>query len=157
MQLSNQMRKLGWKCFLVMWIPFTTLMISMAGLPEGSYSYAELPVLARYSLFLIGIFFVAAFALIFGAPVIPYLHTRRVRKHGQPAEAEVIDIQGTNTYINRRPLVRLMLEVRPKVYPIFEAETEYLIPGHRLGKFEPGEILQVRFDPESHVVAVVDE
>ena len=65
MTRSETMRRWGWRAFGLMWIPFTTLMISILRMPEGSYSWTELPALARYSLLGVGFFFVAFLADVF--------------------------------------------------------------------------------------------
>lgn len=151
------MRRVGWWCFAFMWIPFAGIFIGMIGFPSGSYSWGELPPLTRYSLIAVGVFFVATFLFLFGAPVVSGLTNRAIKKTGIPAQAEILQIWDTGTTINENPVVRMRLEVRPSDGPAFVAEEEKLISRLKIPAIQPGAIIQVRYDPESLDVAMVDE
>ncbi|MBN2387709.1 MAG: hypothetical protein JXB85_11880 [Anaerolineales bacterium] len=157
MSHSKNMRKFGWLAFTFMWIPFTTLMIAMLGLPEGEYAWSELPILARASLVVGGIFAIAATVLLVGAPIVSGLHNHAVLSRGLPAEATILSIADTGTTINNHPVVRLLLEVRPTDQPAFQAEAERLISRLQLHLVQPGAIVQVKYDPGRRSVALVEE
>ena len=63
------LRKMGWRCFALMWIPFITLFIGMWGMPEGSYDFDELPELTQYSLVALVILFGLTFIFFIGSVV----------------------------------------------------------------------------------------
>lgn len=150
------MRRWGWRAFGLMWIPFITLMISMLGMPEGSYAWSDLPALTRYSLVGLGFFFAATFVLLIGATLVGTGTNRHVLTTGRSAEATIVDLEDTGTTINQNPLVRLVLDVQPSDQPAFRAETERVIPRLQVPQFQPGAVVEVKYDPESQAVAVVD-
>jgi hypothetical protein len=157
MKLSQRMRKFGWLAFRLMWIPFATLMIAMFGLPEGEYDWSELPILARYSLVIGGLFAAASTILLVGAPIVSGLHSHAILDQGLPAEAIILKITDTGTTINNNPVVRLLLEVHPPNQPVFQAETERLISRLEIPQVQPGASVSVKYDPASQAVALVEE
>ncbi len=156
MDLPKLMRRLGWVSFFIMWVPFVTLFIGMIGLPEGSYDWSELPFLARYSLLAVGSFFIATFALLIGSTIATAIINRSIRDKGELAEAEILQIEDTGTTINNNPVVRFYLEVRPRDRSAFQAEAEQLTSRLHLPAIQPGKILQVKYDPDTLDVALVD-
>jgi hypothetical protein len=142
---------------MFMWIPFVTMFIGLIGTPSGSYDWIELPLLTRYSLLAVGIFFTATFFFLIGAPLVSWFTTRSILKTGKLAEAEILQIWDTGTTINNNPVVRIRLEVRPRLHSIFEAETEKLISRLKIPQYQPGTVVQVKYDPESQDVALVDD
>ena len=154
MNVSQRMRRLGWQFFSLMWIPFITLMIGMIGMPEGSYEWAELPPLSRYSLIGVGVFALVSTVLLIGSPIVAGMKNRAVLANGQPAEARILEIRDTGTTINNDPVVRFLLEVHPPDGSPFQAETERLISRLEIPQIQPGTTLRVKYDPESHAVAL---
>jgi hypothetical protein len=150
------MRKIGWLCFILMWIPFSTWFISMLGLPNGSYSWSELPVLARFSMVLMLFFIAALIILLVGAPIVAGLSNRSVLAHGRPAEAKILKIWDTGTTVNNSPMVRMLLEVQPPGEPAFQAETERLVSRLEIPQIQPGNVVGVKYDPSSRAVALAD-
>jgi hypothetical protein len=151
------MRKYGWLCFLLMWIPFFTMFIGMIGVPEGDYTWGQLPLLMRASMLLVGSLVVASTVLLTGATVVSWVENREILKDGKPASAKILRVTDTGTTINNNPVVRLLLEVTPPGQSSFQAETERLIPRLQVPQVQPGALVQVKFDPKSHAVAVQDE
>jgi hypothetical protein len=156
MLLPKLMRRVGWICFALMWIPFGTLIISMLGMPSGSYSFDELPLLARYSLISGGIMMPTSFVLLLGSPLTAGIENRRLGRLGRQAKAKVLQISATGTTINNNPIVRLLLQVEPADEPAFQAEAERLIPHAELPRYQAGARLIVKYDPHNHEVAVLD-
>ena len=154
-QLPKQMRKFGWIAFGLMWIPFATMMLAMLSLPDGSYDWVELPILARYSMVIGGVLAAVAVLGITGASVVGALSNRAVLANGRPATAEILQIAQTGTTINDNPVVRFVLEVRPPDEPAFQAETERLVPLIEIPQIQPGTIVSVKYDPSSRAVALV--
>ncbi len=157
MDLSTIMRRAGWAAFTLMWIPFTTLMVSMAGMPDGEYAWGELPLLARYSIVTMSLFFASTFILLFGAPAVSALVNRSVLAKGEVAEAKILSISDTGMTINNSPVVRLLLEVQPSNGPSFQAETERLISRLQIPLIQPGAMVKVKYDPDTQAVALVAE
>jgi hypothetical protein len=155
MQLSKTMRKIGWLCFSLMWIPFAAGMIGMASLPEGSYDWSELPALTRYSILAGAPLVVASMVLLVGASIASAMANSAVLAKGLPAEARILSIRETGTTINRNPVVRLTLEVRPPLEPVFQAETERLVSLLEIPQFQPGTVVHVKYDPATHAVALL--
>jgi hypothetical protein len=156
MQLPKAMRSAGWICFGLMWIPFATLILSMLGMPGGSYDFAELPTAARYSMISGGILMVASLVLLLGSPLAAGAENRRLRRMGRPAGAKVLDLADTGTTINDNPVVRLRLQVDAQDEPPFEAEAERLVSRTDIPRYQPGATLSVMYNPQSHEVAVLD-
>ncbi len=157
MILSKRLRKLGWLIFRLMWIPFITLMIGMIGMPNGEYSWSELPTLTQYSLIGVGIFGAAATILFIGAPIVSAFTNQSISKSGILAEGKIIKISDTGTTINNNPVVRLLVEVQSANQPPFQAETERLIPRLQVPQIQPGAVVKLKYDPDTKEVALVDE
>jgi len=153
MKLSKTMRKLGWVAFALMWIPFASLI----GLPDGDHAWSELPLFTRYSLGVSGVLAVASTLLLVGAPIVSAIHNNTVLADGLPAQATILEVSDTGTTINDDPVVRLLLQVRPPDRPTFQAETERLISRLQIPQVKPGAVVQVKYDPASHDVALLDE
>jgi hypothetical protein len=151
------MRKYGWLCFRLMWLPFATLFIGMIGLPSGDYAWGELPILTRASLLAVGALAITSTILLVGATIVSGVENHEILEDGQPASAKILRISDTGTTINNNPVVRLLLEVTPASQPAFQAETERLIPRLQIPQIQPGMSVQVKFDPASHEVALLDE
>jgi len=154
MPLSQRLRTISRLAFFLLWIPFITLFIGMAGMPNGSYDFAELPLLARVSLIGMGLFGGAAIILLLASFGLGSLSNRAVLARGLPAEAAILEIADTGTTINNDPLVRLTLEVRPPGGPPFQAHTERVIPRLQIPQIQPGAIVHVMYDPASKAVAL---
>lgn len=157
MELSKQMRRWGWRFFALMWVPFITLMAAMLGLPDGSYDWSELPLLARVSLIVVGFLVAGSILLLVGAPIVSGLANHAILTRGKPAEARILEIMDTGTTINQNPVVRFRLEVQPPGGPPFQAEAERLISRLQIPLVQPGSIVYVKYDPASYAVALADK
>jgi hypothetical protein len=84
-----------------------------------------------------------------------------VLETGLPAQAVILSIEMGDrklTYrgVDERWLVVLELEVQPSDGPAFEAKAEHYVPILEIPRFQPGEIVDVRYDPQDKSkVAVV--
>ena len=138
-----------------MWIPFTGLMISMLGVPAGSYDWVELPLGAQISF--VGIAFFGAVALIMtvAAPMASGRANAVTLSNGLPADAIILKLSDTGTTVNQNPMVRMLLEVRPPNEPSFQAEVERLISRLEIPQVQPGAAVRVKYDPETRAVAIV--
>lgn len=153
----SSLRKMAWRCFAFMWIPFITLFIGMWGMPEGSYSFAELPELAQYSIVALAIFFALTFIFFFGTVITSQATTPQLLKYCKKAPAKIIDIYETGTTVNNSYMVGFKLEVMPRHAPKFTATTEQLISRLQVHKFEVGKKVLVNYDPKTHNTVIVGE
>lgn len=154
--LPSRLRRLGWIAFALMWLPFAGMFIGMIGLPDGSYAWAELPPLTRYSLIATGVLFLITMVSFPGGLIINYLSNRRLRARGRRAEAEILDLYETGTTINQHPIVGFKLRVFPLSGAPFEAQTEQKVLRLQVPQIHPGARIEVRYDPESKQVAILD-
>jgi hypothetical protein len=152
--LASRLRRIGWIAFALMWIPFTAIFIGMISLPSGSYDWVELPLITRYGLIGTGIMFVITMVTMLGSPLLSWAVGERLQAKGLSAQAVILKIQDTGTTINQSPVVHFKLRVEPQDRPSFEAETEQLINRLQVPQFQPGVKVPVRYDPDSHAVAL---
>jgi hypothetical protein len=155
--LPKQLRRWGWISFSIMWLPFTTLMVAMMGMPSGEYAWAELPLLARASLLIGGFFTLTSTILLVGAPIAGAVINQRIISSGRLATAKILSIADTGTTINRDPLVLFLLEVQAVDRPAFQAETEKLVSRLEIPQIQPGSLVEVKYDPESLAVAILGD
>jgi hypothetical protein len=95
-----------------------------------------------------------------GIFVVPMLFTERrnarILKEGVPAKARVMTIVSTGNFHNDQPEVRMLLEVRPDAGEPFDSQLDTYMSPVYLSRFQPGSIVDVRFDPKRHIdVALV--
>ena len=155
MDLVPIFRRVGWIFFGLMWIPFIGIFIGMIGMPEGSYDFAELPAITRYSLIAVGFFFAGTFLFLFGGMFFGMFRSNVVLKTGKDAVAEIISTWDTGTTINENPVVGFELHVTPDDFPEFTARTEKLISRLRIMDYQVGKAVNVKYDPETEEVAIV--
>lgn len=152
--LVARMRRLGWISFALMWIPFIGIFIGMLSLPGGDYAWEELPQITRLGIVGTGLFFVLSMSMMVGSPLVSWLQNRSLLTKGLPAQATVLELRDTGTTVNQSFLVHLKLKVEPTDRPEFEAETELLISRLQVPQIQPGAQVAVRYDPETHAVAL---
>ncbi len=154
---SRQLRKLGWLFFTLMWIPFTGIFIGMAGMPDGSYDWTELPLIARISMAGTGILVALSTLLLIGSAVVGAVQNRSLLANGQLANATIAGIEPTGQTVNNYYVgMSFLLDVRPAYEMPFQARAEKLVPMHMLSQYTIGGSVQVRFDPKSKAVAIVE-
>jgi hypothetical protein len=153
--------KLGAVCLLMAWVSlmiFVALVVPpgggrrrMSSLPEGTEPWLILAI----TLFILGM------VLVIGAAIRSHEKHKAmvegIRRNGRTAEAEILEIHDTGRASRLNIVARLVLEVRPSYQRTFQAEVEHDIPRLEVGKLQPGMVLQVKFDPESRRVVLVDE
>ncbi len=154
--LPGTIRFAGWIVFGLMWIPFIFIFVGMAGLPDGSYDWAELPLLVRISIIITGIFAVVAMGLLLGASLTGSLQNRSVLANGEPATATILNIEPTAEKVNDYyPRMSFALEVK-SLSGTFHSTTEKYVSMHELAKYQIGMRVNVKYDPRTKTVAMVD-
>lgn len=81
-----------------------------------------------------------------------------LRQHGITASARILDIWDTGWTVNDDPAIGMHVEVHPTDRPAFRATIErYLVSRIALAQVQPGNTIQVRFDPSNPSVVAVDD
>ncbi|WGF91466.1 hypothetical protein [Aequorivita marisscotiae] len=154
---STTLRKLGWSCFGLMWIPFFTMFAGLYKLPSGSYYFNELPQLTQYSLIALSILFILTFVFFIGSVIISKISKNRLLQSGKEAPAIIKRVYETGTTVNNSYMVGFDLEVMPKNAPKFYTSTEQLISRLQIHKFEVGTTVLVAYDAKTQVATIIGE
>jgi hypothetical protein len=78
-----------------------------------------------------------------------YSEAKELQTAGVPAQAEILSIAATNTYINDDPVVRLEVTVRPADGPAYQATIKRLLVSTlEIPQYQPGKVIAVRYDPK---------
>jgi hypothetical protein len=156
MKLAIQMQKLATICFSIMVIAFAIFFIGMVLLPPGGHSFEELPPLVGFSILIWLFFLLLAPIFLISSNVSRVLTYRALQVSGLAAEARVLKVWHTEMRINRSPVMRFLLEVRPLNQPSFLAETEQLRSEWRYVDTRPGTVIRIKYDPKSWEIALAD-
>jgi hypothetical protein len=85
----------------------------------------------------------------FGPAFYDAYKANQILKHGKPAQAKVVDARPTGNLHNDQPEVRFKLEVFPEGDEAFTAIITTIMSPVYLPRFQPGQLVQVRYLPES--------
>ena len=150
------MRAVGWLLFMVMWIPFTLMFLNM---PNGNSSYDSLAGLPKNMALFLGITIglaIISTALLVGSSVVGWLIGRVVLARGESGTARILSIQPTGTRVNNYYSgMRFTLEVQ-SFGETFQSHAERLVPMHDMMKYQIGMTVNVKYDPMTKTVAMVD-
>ena len=89
----------------------------------------------------------AAFAIGYGPHALRAYRERQVLRDGSAAEAVVLDLQDTGSRVNRDPVLRIILEVRPAGQAPYRAEVRRIVGIAEADGLARGRALRVKFDP----------
>lgn len=150
-KLPRFMRGAGWIMFALMWIPFAFMFIFMpnenSSEPSG-LMFIFLAITIAMSIFAMG--------LLFGSAIVGWLLGRMALSRGEPGTARIVSIQPTNMRVNRYYYgMRFTLEVQ-SFGDTFQADAERLIPMHEMTKYQIGMMVNVKYDPFTRIIAMVD-
>lgn len=160
MDRYNHFKRLSRRCFGLFWIPFTTMFIGMMGMPEGSYGWAELPLLTRISLVGMALCMACMVGFAVAAQVMRSRVHRRIEAEGVLGDATLVKTWETGTTINEQPVVGMRVEIQPPHHGAFQTEITKLIPRTELYNLRPGTTLRVKYlrdTQEAMLVAFQDE
>lgn len=162
MKIAKILKKLGWLCFLLLWIPFGILMFKgpLSIALNGPESVAENMGGDFFGSMGIWIGLIAFFAIMsgvfmVGSIIVGGISNRRVIAKGLDAEAKILQLKDTGTRIKDNPVVNFSLEVHPQGQPAFIAEASQTISMLYLPSFQPGKIVHVKYVPGTDQVAIV--
>ena len=96
-------------------------------------------------------------ALVVGRLVMNGMQNRAVLAHGESAPAVILKVWQTGTVMNEtNPQIGILLEVRPTNRPAFQAETKMFVSMLQVPQFQPGAVVQVKYDPQNPTKVAVD-
>jgi hypothetical protein len=80
-----------------------------------------------------------------------------IKESGLPAEATILKAWELGINVNgKNPAMQFQLEVRPADRPSFQAQATCVVAEASLANFQPGNVIQIKYDPEDLTrVAVV--
>ncbi|MBZ0280511.1 MAG: hypothetical protein K8L97_07195 [Anaerolineae bacterium] len=156
MKLAKHMRRLGQACLIVNGIAFLIFFIGIITTPEGTYQIEELPPHVRYAMQVGLALLPVTLILLLGSNIPRILANRALKTKGVPAEARILKVWKTGTRINKKPVLRIVLEVRPPYDHPFEAETEHLLSVAQRISIYPGSIVPVKYNPDNQEVALLN-
>ncbi len=92
-----------------------------------------------------------------GRLVMSGMQNRDVLAHGESAPAQILKVWQTGTVMNEvNPQIGLLLQVQPANRSAFQAETKMFISMLQIPQFQPGTMVQVKFDPKDPRKVAVD-
>jgi hypothetical protein len=68
-------------------------------------------------------------------------------KSGTPAQATIMQVWQTGTYMNNNPQLGFQLEVRPPGGMPYQAQAKAIIPMVNIPQFQPGGVVNVKVSP----------
>jgi hypothetical protein len=86
---------------------------------------------------------------VFGPMLYQAQKEDRILKQGQAATARVLTMRPTGNQHNDQPEIRLQLEVLPEGQSAFKASITTIMSPVYLARYQPGQVVAVRFLPES--------
>lgn len=98
---------------------------------------------------------VIASAVIIGPGIVQSMKTQRILKEGVSATAVIKAVTDTGNRYNKNPEVRLTLEVTPASGAPFQAEVTTVISVIDVPKYQPGTLLNVKYDPKQPTQVVL--
>lgn len=82
---------------------------------------------------------------------------KNLREHGIAAQGTILQIWDTGWTVNDSPVIGMRVEVQPTDRPAFESTIKrYVISRLEVPQFQPGRVVQVRFDPEEPSAVAID-
>lgn len=83
--------------------------------------------------------------------------TSQILATGEEASARIVAVRNMGTIVDTRPMVRFQLEITAGAGAPFELEVFQAIPRSLVGRFRPGDRVEVRVTPDHQAGAVVWE
>ncbi len=105
---------------------------------------------------LMAVVFIAIFGTVFMAFLRPLFRANAILKTGEPATALIKNVRDTGVTINNAPQVELLLEVRSKFKPPYEAKVKTLVSRINPNVFQPGMTVAVKYDPKEPTAVAID-
>ena len=131
------------------------LLIGLLGAAVGlATAFIAEPIAGIFMTVVIG----GMFSLFYFTLFKPMIESARILKIGLPATATVLQLSDTGVTVNHNPQVKLLLEVTPlDNTPSFQAETKLVVSRIQTSAFQPGSVLQVKYDPKNRTKVAIDD
>jgi hypothetical protein len=73
----------------------------------------------------------------------------RLLQVGIPAQAQIVGVQQTGTFINNNPEVVIYLNVQGPSGPPYPVQVKQVVPIFQAAQFQVGAVIPVRIDPQN--------
>lgn len=97
--------------------------------------------------FMAGMFFLSTFGIILWA-TLSNRRRQRIESSWYDAEAQILEVGETGTYINNQPRIKFRLQVNSPVHPPCEVVHKQVIPLTALAQYRAGGTITVKVNPE---------
>lgn len=122
-----------------------TLLLPFGFIGGGLYAWLAVP--GQESLGLIwvacGALVLVVYLAVFGSMLASGARAARIRRDGIAATATVVALADTGAFVNRRPVMRIDLEVQPPDALPYAHSLRTVVPLSLLGQLRPGSTLAV--------------
>ena len=78
-----------------------------------------------------------------------------IMKNGIPAQAKILSLTQTGTYVNNQPQVMFQLEVHPPGGTPYQTTTKAVIPLTSIPQVQPGAVVAIKIDPKDSTKVVL--
>lgn len=99
---------------------------------------------------------IGVMGFVFVTFINPILRNQKLLKTGEPGTALIKSVSDTGVTINNAPQVKIVLEVRPKFKPPYEATTKILVSRLQPDYYRPGMTVAVRINPDKPAEVAID-
>jgi uncharacterized protein DUF3592 len=128
----------------------------IAGLIGGGLGLLAAVAVAPVTGGLMALIFIAVFGSVFFFFLKPLFRANAILKTGEPATAFIKSVRDTGVTINQAPQVELLLEVRTKFKPPYEAKVKTLVSRIQPNFYQPGMTVAVKYDPKDPTAVAID-
>jgi hypothetical protein len=80
---------------------------------------------------------------------------QRIAQTGVPGQARILTVQQTGTYINRNPVVDILVEVHPQTGQPYQTTVRRLVSMFQISQFQQGAVVPVRIDTADPTKVVI--
>lgn len=80
---------------------------------------------------------------------------QQIAQTGVPGQARILNVQQTGTYINRNPVVDILVEVHPQTGQPYQTNVRRLVSMFQISQFQQGAVVPVRIDQTDPTKVVI--
>jgi hypothetical protein len=104
---------------------------------------------------IIAVAIIGMLAITLGPKLFHKVRDQRLMQTGTAAPGVITGLDETGDYVNREPEIEITVEVTPAEGEPFTAKTVKVLGPLDLKRYEVGAKVDVRYDPDSHRIALV--
>lgn len=90
---------------------------------------------------------VVTLGLVFVPMLLGSMKRQKLMQSGVSANAQITSVWQTGMYVNEQPQIGIKLMVTPQNGQPFEAETKMVVSMIQIPQFQPGQMVEVKYDP----------